>query len=229
MSTLPGGWTIKRVGDFLTESRIPVSVNDKSKRLTVRLHNQGVEKRDERDGDTNLSTLYFVRRAGQFIYGKQNIFRGAIGLIPEEFDGFHSTQDIPAFDIESGIYPKWLYYYFSRPSFYKSLELMATGTGSKRVHPTELFKVKISTPSFTEQQKIAEILGSVDEAIGVTRRVIEQMRQLKRSMLQQLLTEGIPGRHTKFKDSPLGRIPAEWTISTLQEMAVVQTGYGRCL
>ena len=85
----------------------------------------------------------------------------------------------------------------------------------------------ILLPPLPEQEKIADILGGVDAAINATRRVIEQTRILKRSLMQQLLTRGIPGRHKRFKPSPLGEIPEEWEVVKLREIAVIQTGIAK--
>lgn len=130
-----------------------------------------------------------------------------------------------------GIIPKpcvtteYLFYYFQSKKAH--MKAFAQGSSIKEFRPPQVRSMQIFLPPISEQQKIAEILGGVDEAIGATRRVIEKTRQLKRAMLQQLLTNGIPGRHAEFKDSPLGKIPAVWITSTLQEMAVVQTGYAK--
>ncbi|MDN8740450.1 restriction endonuclease subunit S, partial [Staphylococcus aureus] len=70
-----------------------------------------------------------------FIYGKQNIFRGSIGIVPDELDGYLSSQDLPAFDVADSYNVNFLYDYFARPEFYIELESLAVGTGSKRVHP----------------------------------------------------------------------------------------------
>ncbi len=76
-----------------------------------------------------------------------------------------------------------------------------------------------------EQQKIATILSSVDNVIEKTRAQIDKLKDLKTGMMQELLTKGIG--HTKFKDSPVGRIPAAWEIARLGDIVLpkgIQTG-----
>lgn len=73
-----------------------------------------------------------------------------------------------------------------------------------------------------EQQKIAAILTSVDDVIEKTRAQIDKLKNLKTAMMQELLTQGVG--HTEFKDSPLGRIPASWTVRLLD--AVARRGSG---
>lgn len=62
--------------------------------------------------------------------------------------------------------------------------------------------------TLSEQKKIAEILTSVDKVIELTEIEIEKLKNLKKGMMQDLLTKGIG--HTKFKDSPIGKIPESW-------------------
>jgi type I restriction enzyme S subunit len=77
----------------------------------------------------------------------------------------------------------------------------------------------IPSPPKLEQTKIAEILSTVDKALEQTKALIIKQRRIKTGLMQDLLTRGIDengnlraeGTH-KFKDSPLGRIPAEWEV-----------------
>lgn len=68
----------------------------------------------------------------------------------------------------------------------------------------------VSLPPIIEQEKIAEILGSVDEAIAKTEAVITQTQKVKQGLLQTLLTKGIG--HTKFKQTEIGEIPEGWEV-----------------
>lgn len=176
------------LGDFLSESRDPDTGQDTAKRLTVRLHLQGVEARPVRGTESDGATAYFRRRAGQLIYGKQNIFRGAIGLIPAELDGYCSTQDLPAFDIGHGVDPEWLYYWLSRKSFYESLESRASGSGSKRLHPEEFFKIQIFLPATDKQTAIARYLNALRKEIDLLGQYVAALKTQKRGLMQKLLT-----------------------------------------
>lgn len=176
------------LGDFLTESRDADTEQNTAKRLTVRLHLQGVEARHVRGTESHGATTYFRRRAGQLIYGKQNIFRGAIGMIPPDLDNFASTQDLPAFDIADGIDPQWLYFWLSRKGFYASLEALAAGSGSKRLHPEEFLKLRVFVPDLATQSAIARYLNALREEIDLLGRSIAALKTQKRGLVQKLLT-----------------------------------------
>ena len=67
----------------------------------------------------------------------------------------------------------------------------------KRHYISQYQDLDILLPPLEEQQKIAEILGAVDEDIAKTQEVIEATEKLKRGLMQQLFPRGIG--HTKFK------------------------------
>jgi type I restriction enzyme S subunit len=86
-------------------------------------------------------------------------------------------------------------------------------------------------PSKPEQAKIAEILSTVDRAIEQTEALIAKQQRIKTGLMQDLLTRGIDEHGNlrsekthKFKDSPLGRIPVEWEVKPVGELARVRSG-----
>jgi len=89
-----------------------------------------------------------------------------------------------------------------------------------------IFKeIPILIPPLPEQQKIAEILETVDRAIEKTDKIVEKYKRIKQGLMQDLLTRGIDEngkirseKTHKFKNSPLGRIPEEWEVVRLGEV-----------
>ncbi len=73
----------------------------------------------------------------------------------------------------------------------------------------------ILLPPLPEQRKIATILSSVDATIEKTEAVVEQLQGVKKAMMQELLTRGLPGRHRRFKKTEIGEVPAEWDVVAL--------------
>ncbi len=85
--------------------------------------------------------------------------------------------------------------------------------------------------SKAEQAKIAEILSTVDKAIEQTEVLVVKQQRIKTGLMQDLLTRGIDEHGNlrsekthKFKDSLLGRIPVEWNVQPLSELAHVDRG-----
>lgn len=169
----------------MTESKIE-GTDDINKRLTVKLNLKGITVRESKTIEKEGATKQFIRKSGQFIYGKQNLHKGAFGIVPKELDGYLSSSDIPSFDFKGEIEPKWFYYYFSRKSFYESLESLSTGTGSKRISPKEFLNIKLIVPELKEQHRIVCLFAKVDEEINGISNQILQMNRFKKSLLQQM-------------------------------------------
>jgi len=80
-----------------------------------------------------------------------------------------------------------------------------------------LREIDLELPPIQEQKKIASILTSVDDLIENAQSQIKKFQDLKKSVINELLTKGIG--HTEFKDSELGRIPKEWKIYELNNVS----------
>lgn len=180
-------WKNIQFGDILKESRIPSEENDPNKRITVKLNLKGIEKREVRGTESEDSTAYFIRKAGQFIYGKQNLHKGAFGIIPSHLNKFESSQDIPTFDFVGDTNPLFFLFFLSQENVYTSLEKISTGTGSKRIHPEELFKVTYKFPSLNEQNAIAKTLQTTESEIQLSVSKLIKIKEQKKGMMQQLL------------------------------------------
>ena len=90
-------------------------------------------------------------------------------------------------------------------------------------HVTKGFRFdgcQILLPPLHEQRRIAEVLDSIDEAIERAETVITSTEQLRDALLHELLTKGVPGWHTEWKDAPnIGQIPACWEVARLGDVA----------
>ena len=80
-------------------------------------------------------------------------------------------------------------------------------------------------PPLPEQRAIAAVLDSIDEAIERTEAVIAATERLRDALLHELLTRGVPGWHTEWKEAPgIGTIPADWEVVRLGDVAEVASG-----
>src|SRR5699024_7640954 len=108
------------------------------------------------------------------------------------------------------------YLYYSllyKTNYIKTLSAM---TAVPIINKGLFSKIKLTIPPLKEQQKIAAILSSVDEAIEKTEQIIEQTEKVKKGLMQELLTRGIG--HTEFKESPVGRIPQKWEVAVFNDV-----------
>lgn len=77
----------------------------------------------------------------------------------------------------------------------------------------------MNLPPIAEQRKIAAILSSVDEAIEATQAVIDQLQVVKKAMMAELLTRGLPEQHRSFKNTEIGLLPEDWKRVSVADLA----------
>ena len=81
-------------------------------------------------------------------------------------------------------------------------------------------------PPLPEQRAIAAVLDSIHDAIERTEAVIAATERLRDALLHELLTRGVPGWHTEWKDAPgIGTMPADWEVVRLGDV-LESTTYG---
>ena len=67
-------------------------------------------------------------------------------------------------------------------------ERQAVGSTIKTIGLPYFKKLKIALPPYQEQEKIAQILSTWDQAISATEKLLENSQQQKKALMQQLLT-----------------------------------------
>jgi len=166
--------------------QIQARIKNKNQLLTVKLNLQGLARGVQRDTLSLGSTKYFIRHTGELIFGKQNIFNGSIALITKEFDGLATSNDVPSLKI-SNINPQFLFYLLKNPDFWKHTELIATGTGSKRVHIHDLLKLHIKIiPDAKYQAKIVSLSRNFEKIVLNQQIIVKECEKTKQFLLQNL-------------------------------------------
>lgn len=103
---------------------------------------------------------------------------------------------------------------------HRNITYYISGGTRGKLNQSQLRVIPVAIPTeFKEQQKIAEVLSIIDEAIAKTDQLIAKYKSIKQGLMQDLFRYGIDEngqirseKTHKFKDSPLGSIPEEWNI-----------------
>ena len=124
--------------------------------------------------------------------------------IPDLVCGYHLAILRP---VKSALDGEYLNYALGMENAKRQFQMYANGITRFGLRAGDIKRVGILLPPLPEQHKIAAILSSVDDAIEKTQAVIDQVQVVKRGLMQELLTRGLPGRHTRFKQTEIGEIP----------------------
>ena len=178
-------WEQRKLGQHLKLSRELGHTGVDARKLTVKLWGKGVVEKTDLYGGS-AQTQYYIRHAGQFMYGKLDFLHAAFGVVPDKLDCFESTLDSPAFDIE-GLDSSFLLNLVTQEDFYLKNGNIANGSRkAKRIHEETFLNMEIRAPELVEQRRIGAFLDRLDSLITLHQRKLELLRNIKKSMLDKM-------------------------------------------
>ena len=222
---VPDGWEIVRLGDVAevvggsTPSRsrkefwegdvpwvVPSELtNLKGRYLTA-------TKEAITDAGLRSAGLTLIPSGSVLLTTRATIGVTAINIIPVA-----TNQGFQNLIVKNGIAPLWLFYGAS--SMRRELEKRAAGSTFLEVSRDSIRSLPLLLPPLAEQRAIAAVLDSIDEAIERTEAVIAATERLRDTLLHELLTRGVPGWHSEWKEAPgIGTVPACWEVVRLGEV-----------
>ncbi len=145
-----------------------------------------------------------------------NIARTSI--VPTSLQEANLTQGTARISVNDKNDTKFVYYKLASTPILNRINSLSKGSTFKEISLEELRKVKLPLPPLEEQRKIAKILSTWDKAISTTERLIDNSKQQKKALMQQLLT----GKKRLLDDS--GKpFEGEWVIKKLSDLFTFST------
>lgn len=201
---VPNGWREGRVRDLIKSLNAGVSVNSEDdgnlsssyKILKTSCVSKGIfdpNKTKSVVEDVEISRLKEPVLCDSIIISRMNTpaLVGANGYIENGIENTYLPDRLwQAKPKSNDVIMKWLGYWFASSHTRYTLSSTATGTSGsmKNITKSDVLNIKIDIPPLPEQRKIATILGTWDKAISTTERLIDNSKQQKKALMQQLLT-----------------------------------------
>jgi type I restriction enzyme S subunit len=224
MRKLPNDWNDYSIGDV-----VKFSGGAQPPRNTFKFQPQEgyIRLIQTRDYKSDKYITYISEKLVRKKCLKDDIMIGRYGppifQILRGLEGAYNVALLKAIPDENKMYKEYLFYYISQYSVWAFVENLSQRSGGQTgVDLDQLRKYPFPLPPRDEQQKIINILSTVDAKIEVIDKQIIETKELKKGLMQQLLTNGIG--HKKFKESLLGKIPKDWNIVKITEIADVMAG-----
>lgn len=149
-----------------------------------------------------------------------------VALVPPEYDDqLASTAFCVVRADRKKAVPEFLYFWLLSDAVNKSIADAQHGASYPAVRDKDIFAQIVRLPPLPEQEKIAAVLLSIQRAIETQDRMIQALRDLKKSTLQHVFTRGLRGEKTKI--TRFGLIPSSWKIESLGQCCHVQTGIAK--
>ncbi len=218
-----GDWEERSLGEIYTERN--ERGNDSLQILSVSIHDgvsdgeldeEGLGKVVRRSEDK--STYKHVYE-GDLVFNMMRAWQGAIGVVKTE--GMISPAYISAIP-NASIYPPFMDYVLRRKESIDQINNLSYGVTDfrKRLYWDSFVKVKCYLPSVEEQKRIADTLENLDRYILLNQRQCDDLRELKKYMLQKMF----PKDGEKVPEIRFSGFEGEWEQRKLGEICLVTMG-----
>lgn len=218
---LPSGWRVVRLGEIAKKSILKNRNNSIKLVLSNSAINGLVAQNEYFDKDiANKENIqdYYIVHLGDFVYNPRISQNAPTGPINRNMFSKGIVSPLyTVFSVQDETLAKFLAYFFQTIVWQNQVKSVANyGARHDRINITDntFFSLKILLPPLVEQEKIAEILSTWDEAINLTINLIENKKRFKKALMQNLLTAKI--RFPEFKD--------EWEETILGKICDISTG-----
>ncbi len=139
-------------------------------------------------------------------------------------DGFHNEAIISIYPKEQ-VLKEFLFFYLPTIDYSEFQDRAIKGN---TLNISKIEKIPIPLPPLEEQKAIAGILSTVQSAIEKTEKVINALKNLKKSMMKHLFTYGPVAEEeaekVELKETEIGLIPKHWVVVRLGEVAEIKSG-----
>ena len=154
---------------------------------------------------------------------------GQIVYIPEEskFDQYLISQSQFRLKLKKDVIrPDFFVYFFHTRLGQHRILMNASQVGVPALaRPTSTFKeVLVPVPKMEVQNKIMDILHSLDDKIEVNRRINKNLEQQAQALFKSWFVDFEPFKDQPFVESELGMIPQGWRVQEAQEVFSINIG-----
>ena len=190
-----------------------------------------LESNNVKDGQINHNTEVFIndefykKQKGKWLHTGDLVMvqSGHVGhtaVIPPELDNTAAHALIMFQHPKQEIEPYFLNYELQTLSAKKKIADITTGNTIKHILASEMQEFVMDLPSILEQRRIAAFFRQIDNTITLHQRKLEDLRILKKSMLQKMFpSEGNSVPEVRFPE-----FTAAWEQRKLGSISEIKTG-----
>src|SRR5699024_2142976 len=196
---------------------------------------------DYSNGSVNLNNLKYVteetfQKISRYIINEGDIFLSIVGtigivdFIDYKLDSASLTENavrIRSFN-ESVLSTKFLSYFLKSDQGQNEMFIRTVGSTQPKLAITRIKDINIPIIDIKSQQKISNILSTIDEKITLNKNLIANLEELSQTLFKRWFVDfefpdenGNPYKSSggEMVDSELGMIPKGWEIITINDFA----------
>lgn len=160
-------------------------------------------------------------KAGDVLFARIGATAGKTSYIDIKVEGIFASYLI-RFQTLKGTNSKYVFYFTQSKLYWSQALRQREGQLKKGMNANTLSHLRIATPNtIGEQERITEILSSIDDTLNETREIIAKTERLKQGLMQELLAKGMGHKEFKNNKELAAKIPKEWEIVELNDVAEI--------
>ena len=158
-------------------------------------------------------------RSGDILYGKLRPYLDKAVLADE---GGVCTTELLVLRAKTGVDARFLAAVVHSPSFLEYAVSGTTGVQHPRTSWAHILGFEAPAFELEEQQRLADVVWLVHEAILRSEKLVEEAEALKRAAMQTLFTRGLRG--AARKETEIGPVPESWDVIQLGTLGRIGNG-----
>lgn len=192
LGQIPAGWRTRSIGESfdVVERALKMADDHLYRRVTVKRRYGGIELRDELPGKDIKVKNQFLVEEGDFLISERQIVHGACGVVPSELSGALVSNEYLVLRSKDDMDVRYFNYLVQLLRYAKYFLLCSQGVDIEKFlfKPKDWLKKVIPVPPHEEQVRIADVISTVDAKFGSLQAKHMEFQQVKRGLMQKLLT-----------------------------------------
>ncbi len=156
-----------------------------------------------RTGNSTGRSYFYEKHHGNFVYAG---FLIKYSLDPEKVN------------------PRILKYYTHSKPYYEWVHSFDTGATRGNINAKTFADMEIDLPDRNTQDKIVNILSSLDRKIELNNKINSQLEEMAQTLFKHWFVDFGPFKDGKFVESELGMIPEGWRVGSIYDYVKVIYG-----
>lgn len=127
---------------------------------------------------------------------------------------------------KEGINSRYLYQILRSNSTLEQLQMLAESRSGTfpQITYLEMANIRVGVPSKEAQDKIVNILSSLDRKIELNNKINATLEEMAQALFKSWFVDFDPFKNGNFIDTEIGKIPEGWRVAELGEFMPIKTG-----
>lgn len=170
----------------------------------------------------------FLLKEGDLLFARQSLVREGAGkcsiILKHKEEMTYDSHLIRVRLNKNVADPKFYYYFFKAPQGKDAISTIVEQVAAAGIRGTDLARIKVPLPSYSEQEVIAATLSALDDMIELNNQTNKTLEEMAQAIFKSWFVDFELFKDGEFEESELGLIPKGWRVAALDEIATYLNG-----